>query len=234
MPVLQDELWKHPGNPGMIVVTSHACVEKDGKLFLGYIPAEEAVRRIPRIEYQCGQEVLAHARDGVYGFLPVRPSRAEERIVGFGLFQTQVDLDGEADSAIIRYSMDGLRLFTEQNPEVKIRMNFPAPHGQDLPVEEISRLLVPLPPTVTICHQGEVQTSIHNDFPGFKNIYIQVESMLQDGHYNEAVEYLMRCGFDIQSAYDQANAVQRIIRERHEREDERYRQKQAKNAHLFR
>jgi hypothetical protein len=221
MPVVQDTLWKHPGNPGMIVVTCHAAVAEDGRLVMEIGEAGEAARRIPGIELQCGQEVLCHAVDGVYGFLPVRPSKPEDRIIGFGLFQTQVNWDEPPDVELIRYSMDCLRRFTEMNNRVKIRMNFPGVGSQGLDVDEVAPLLLPLPQTVTVCHQGEVQPSMPANFPGFKAIYVEVERMLQEGRHNQAVEFLIKNGFDIQSAMNQVNAVQRILTERAEKEAER-------------
>ena len=205
----------------MIVVTSHAVVMEDGRLVMEEGEAGEAARRIPGIEFQCGQEVLCHAVDGVYGFLPVRPSRPEDRIIGFGLFQTQLNYDETPDLELIRYSMDCLRRFTDMNDRMKIRMNFPGVGPQGLQVDEIAPLLLPLPHTVTVCHQGEVQPSMPNSFPGFKAIYVEVERTLQEGHYNQAVEFLIKNGFDIQSAMNQVNAVQRILSERAEKEAER-------------
>jgi hypothetical protein len=220
MPVIQDELWKNPGNPGMIVVTSHAVVDEDGRLFMGYGVGKEAVRRIPEIEIQCGREVSFHTTGGLYGFLPIRSPKPQERIIGFGLFQTRIQWDDAANLEIIQHSMERLRQYTEENASLKIRMNFPG-IGGGLTVEEVSPVLIPLPPTVTICHQGEVQRTVPDNFIGFKEIYLQVEEMLQEAHYNRAVEYLLGHGYDIQSAMEQVNAVERCLHERQNRENQR-------------
>jgi hypothetical protein len=50
---------------------------------------------------------------------------------------------------------------------------------------------------------------------------VEVERMLQEGRHNQAVEFLIKNGFDIQSAMNQVNAVQRILNERAEKEAER-------------
>jgi hypothetical protein len=223
MPVVEDELWKNPGNPGMIVVSSHASIESDGRLYMGYRPAVEATKRIPDIEYQCGAQVAACAVDGVYGFLPIRPSQPEKRIVGFGLFQTQINWDESPDPGLIKYSMECLRQFAEDHSSLKIRMNFPGVGNGGLAVEEVAPILIPLPPTVTVCHQGEIQRSFPTSFPGFKSIYLQVEGLVQEGRANQAVEYLLANGFDIQSAMEQVNAVGRCQRERVEKEAEHVR-----------
>jgi len=223
MPVVEDDLWKNPGNPGMIVITSHAFVQEDGRLFLGYPPAVEATKRIPDIEFQCGTQVLARAVNGVYGFLPVRPSLPDKRIVGFGLFQTQVNWDEIPDPDLIKYSMECLRQFSREHSNLKIRMNFPGVGDGGLAVEEVAPLLLPLPETVTVCHQGEVHRSYPADFPGFKSIYLRVEGMILERRGKEAVEYLIRNGFDIQSAMEQVNAVERCLRERAEKEAEHIR-----------
>ena len=218
MPVVEDRLWKNPGNPGMIVVTSHASVMEDGKLYLGYGEAQEAIKRIPDIEYECGHMVINQAPDGVYGFLPVRPSKPAQRIIGFGLFQTQRSLEEEADPDLIRYSMECLRHFVAEHADLKIRMNFPGVGEGGLSVDEVAPLLLPIPPTITVCHHGEVQRSMPTNFTDFKTIYLQVEDMLLNGRSDIAAEYLVNHGFDIQSAVEQVNAVERMIRERRERE----------------
>jgi hypothetical protein len=221
MPVVADELWKNPGNPGMIVVTSHAAVEADGRLYMNYGLGSEAVRRIPDIEIQCGQQVQNHLVNGYYGFLPVRPSRPDQKIIGFGLFQTRYHWSDPPAPELIHYSMECLRRYTEENAQMKIRMNFPGIGEGGLPVDEVSPLLIPLPVTVTICHQGEVQKSVPTSFPGFKSLYLQVERMLQEGRFHQAVEHLMNNGFDIQSAMEQTRAVERLMRERAESEAQR-------------
>ncbi len=221
MPVIQDELWKNPGNPGMIVVTSHAAVQEDGRLFMGYGVCKEAVRRIPEIEFQCGREVSRCAVDGLYGFLPVRLPRPKEKVIGFGLFQTRLQWEESADLEIIQNSMECMRQYTEENANLKIRMNYPG-IGGGLSVEEVASILIPLPPNVTICHQGEVRRTVPDSFIGFKELYLQVEGMLQEERYNRAVEYLIGHGYDIQSAMEQVSAVERCLRERKDRESRRY------------
>ena len=218
MPVIRDNLWKHPGNPGMIVVTCHASLLEDGRLYLGYGTAAEATKRIPDIETHCGKQIRAYARDGIYGFLPVMPSQPEKRLVGFGLFQTQFSWEGPNDQELIKFSMDSLRAYLHQHADLKIRMNFPSAIQGVLSPENIASLFVPLPEAVTICHQGEIPRTYPENFLGFKALYLEVEGMLQGGAHNLAVDYLMRNGFDIQSALEQVNAVQRCLRERQGRE----------------
>lgn len=220
MPVIEDRLWKNPGTPGMIVVTSHAWVDEDGRLFMGYGEAKEAIRRIPEIEYQCGELVRAYAENNLYGFLPVRPPRPEESRIGFGIFQTRYHWNESADPDLIGYSMQCLREYTAANSSIKIRMSYPG-IGGGLPSDRIDPLLIPLPPNVTICHQGEVERTAPVSFEGFKALYIEVEGMLQEGRYSQAVELLVHKGFDIQSAIEQVDAVQRILKARFNRDKER-------------
>lgn len=232
MPVIKDKLWKHPGNPGMIVVDSHASIQQDGRLFMGYGVAQEAIKRIPNIEFQCGREVITHAVDGVYGFLLIRPPRPQEKIIGFGLFQTRVNWEEGADPEIIKYSMECLLRFVDEQPDLKIRMNFPGLPTTDPGVEEVAPLLIPLPSTVTVCHQGEVQPTMPSSFMGFKALYLEVERMLQGGQSQLAIEYLMKNGYDIQSAMEQVKAVDRCMRERAESEAKRVRQWRGSDVQL--
>jgi hypothetical protein len=220
MPVIQDQLWKHPGNPGMIVISSHASLAEDGRLVLSAREELEAKRRIPDIDLQCGQLVQANAVDGVYGFLPVRPSRPKERIIGFGLFQTRLNLDDAPDPELIRFSMEKLRQYVKKHKNIRIRMNFPGIEDESTPAEAVAPLLLPLPDTVTVCHQGQVRRRVPENFTGFKSLYVQVERMLMEGRFQLAVEHLVNSGYDIQSAMEQVRAVERLMRERREREAE--------------
>jgi hypothetical protein len=168
--------------------------------------------------------VLKYAVDGVYGFLPVRPSRPEERLIGFGLFQTRFHWDETPDPELIRYSMECLRAYTEQNSELRVRMNFPEIGEGGLDADTVSPLLLPVPSSVTICHQGEVQQSGPVNFLGFKELYLEVERMLLEGRFNSSVEYLIHHGYDIQSAMEQVRAVERCMRERNDAETRRVRE----------
>jgi hypothetical protein len=208
----------------MIVITSHAALSEDGRLYLGYGAAAEATKRIPDVEMQCGKQVQAHASQGVYGFLPILQPRPEKRLVGFGLFQAQYSWDDPPDRELIKFSMDGLRDYARTHADVKVRMNFPFPNSRGVTPDTIASLFIPLPETVTICHRGEITRSHPENFLGFKTLYMEIERMLLSGDHDHAVEYLMRNGFDIQSAFEQVNAVQRCIHERRDREAEHVRE----------
>jgi hypothetical protein len=127
--------------------------------------------------------------------------------------------------------MECLRQYSQENSNLKIRMNFPGLGDGGLPVDEVVPLLLPLPPTVTICHKGEVQRSYPLDFPGFKSIYLRVEGMILERRDREAVEYLIQNGFDIQSAMEQVRAVERCMRERTMQEAEHVRHWRSSRVH---
>ena len=61
---------------------------------------------------------------------------------------------------------------------------------------------------------------VPENFTGFKSLYVQVERMLMEGRFQLAVEHLVNSGYDIQSAMEQVRAVERLMRERREREAE--------------
>jgi hypothetical protein len=216
MPIVEADLWKHPGIPGMIVVTSSATIEEDGRLYMQYGECQEAIRRIPGIDVQCGQKIQKVAPDGLYGFLPVRPSRPKDGIVGFGLFQTRRFWNEPDDLELIQRSMQNLRYYLEKHPKLHVRMNYPGiESGMD--VENISRLLQPVPSSVTLCHHGEVPPQIPYGLTGTKELFLTIERWIQEGRFQFAVEYLMDNGFEPEDARNQVMAVQRMLRERAER-----------------
>lgn len=214
MPFVEEELWKNPGYPGMIVVTASASILEDGRLFMEHGNASEAARRIPGIEHECAQQILARGSDGIYGFLPVRPSRPKDKIIGFGIFQVWREWQECADPLIIQHSMDCLRQYVKANTGLRVRMNFPELSEADLPAEEISALLKPVPPTVIICHNGEVAPQTRMAVSGSKELFLLVERWVMEGRQQMAVEYLMNNGYDRDLAQDQVAAVQYDIRMR--------------------
>lgn len=231
MPVIEDELWRHPGNPGMIVVTSHASVDAHGCLQMCTGPELEAVRRIPGIERQCGSQIIDLGIEEIYGFLPVRPPQPDQHKVGFGLFQTKRSKDEQADLEIIQASMERLRQYLEAHEKLKIRMNFPGIGNGGLEPDQVVARLAPLPRRVTVCHRGEangilepraadvsMQPASDLYLPdGVKGLFVQVETWLLAGRFNTAVEYLTTNGFSREDAMEQVLAVQRQINARQER-----------------
>lgn len=216
MPVVETALWKHPGNPGMIVVTSSASLDEEGRLYMRYGEGLEATRRIPEIEVQAGRKVKTRLKNGIYGFLPVRPSRPKAQVVGFGLFQTRHDWDEPDDPELIRRSMDRLRHYLGRHSGLKIRMDFPGLNS-GLEAEDVALLLEPIPDAVTLCHQGEVAPHAPYGMTGAKELYILVERWVMEGRFSFAVDYLVDQGYDRKDAAAQVASVQREIRERAER-----------------
>ncbi len=218
MPIIQDTLWKHPGHPGMIVISANSTIGRDGRLVMATTAAREAAQRIQGIERQCAEAIAAHSVDGFYGFLPVRPSRPDKRIIGFGIFQTQIEVQSAADPDLIRLSLERLKDFTAMHPDVKIRMNYPGIGEEGLDPLQVAPLLNEIPPTVTICHNGEVPPRISAGYAGVKELYVAVERWVLEGRINFAVEYLMENGMDEDEAAEQVSAVRRMIAERNERQ----------------
>jgi hypothetical protein len=224
MPVVEDILWKHPGHPGMIVITAHATIDQRGRLVMHHGPAKEASRRIPGIEAQCAEKILSTAVDGIYGFLPVRPPRPEEKIIGFGLFQTQHTLDDEADPEMIHMSLERMKSYLSEFPRLKVRMNYPG-LAEGLPVEDVAPILTALPASVTLCHNGEVPPQIQIGYTGAKDLFLMVERWLGEGRFNYAVDYLIENGYDRATAVEQVSAVKRTLQEQAEQDAIRYRQR---------
>ncbi|HEX9029632.1 MAG TPA: hypothetical protein VF823_10705 [Anaerolineales bacterium] len=231
MPIIEDVLWKNPGNPGMIVVTCHASLEHGKKLLMDSGAALEASRRIPGIERQCAQAIRTLSQDGVYGFLPVRPSRPEDKIIGFGIFQNRLSREAAPDPELIRYSMECLRQYLAARADLKVRMDYPGGEDGQLSAADIQPLLVPLPPTLTICYTGELIPLIPLGRAGVKDLFLQVERWLQEGRFAMAVEHLVDNGYERAEAVEQVSAVQRQLRARADKYAEI---KRAKDRMLFR
>lgn len=153
MRVIRDELWRHPGMPGMIVVTTNSTLRHhEGSLVMGRGAALEAVMRIPRIDVECGRAIAAFAfvyGHDKYGFLPVRIPTSEK--VGFGIFQVKHFWGDPADLSLIEHAVLILVGYANMNPDINIRMNYPGIGNGKLQRAEVEPLLAPLPDNVTIC-----------------------------------------------------------------------------------
>lgn len=205
----------------MIVVTANASIDREGCLVMHQGDELEAARRIPGIERLCASVIQARSKHDVYGFLPIKPSRPVEKIIGFGIFQVKKNWNDCADPQIIDYSMECLRRYVTANRGLKIRMNYPGVGEGGLAAHEIAPLIEPLPENVTVCHRGEVPPPVYTGIASLKDLYLLVERWLQEGRYNLAVEYLMTNGYEQQDALEQVSAVQRQMRERDEVSSER-------------
>lgn len=161
MKFVHDELWRHPGFPGIIAVTTNSIVKRDGSLVMGRGSAGEAKQRLAGIEFQCADAIMdAHPMmklDGTedYGFLVVRPPR-EDR-VGFAMLQAKRHWQDVSAIETIMLSVRMLRAYLLANPTVQVRTVFPGGgcgqvgNGAAPSILEIASLLRPLPDNLTVC-----------------------------------------------------------------------------------
>lgn len=161
MKFVYDELWRHPGNPGIIAVTTNSIVKRDGSLVMGRGSAGEAAQRIPNIGIECATAIQnAHPRFALngtedYGFMVVRPPR-EDR-VGFAILQAKRHWQDVSAIETIMLSIRMLKAYLLANPDVQVRTVFPGGGcgqiggGTPPSVREIAMLLRPLPDNLTVC-----------------------------------------------------------------------------------
>jgi predicted NAD-dependent protein-ADP-ribosyltransferase YbiA (DUF1768 family) len=150
--IVAEELWRDPGNPGMIVVTTNAIVQANGALVMGSGAALEAVVKIDGIAKECGEAVLKHGSR--YGFIEVREPKPDEGSRGkrgFGILQTKFNYKERSDLSLVQYSLGKLAEYAQAHPDVKIRVNFPGIGSGRLKREQVEPLLAGLPDNVTVC-----------------------------------------------------------------------------------
>ncbi len=150
----KEDLWKSPGLPGMIVVTTNAFIKRNGALVMGRGAALQATQQITNIEFEAGREVervCGRSMSKAYGFLIVRPPTDDK--VGFGLFQVKWHWSNPANLGLIQMAVEKLAEFADLNPDVSIRMNYPGIGNGKLKRSEVEPLLVSLPDNVTICYK---------------------------------------------------------------------------------
>ncbi len=194
--IVNDELWKSPGHPGMIIVSTNGFVRNDGRLVMGRGAAYQATQKIPGIDKEAGEKVLDAGK--TYGFLPVRMPKAEEKKLGFGIFQVKFHWNQPAVLDLILHSVQCLTEFALYYHDWQFRMNYPGIGNGGLNPEEVRPLLDPLPDNVTIVHKGEVTPSGEACiYPGMtmKGILLEVAGCLEKGQYQVAVDYLRSLGF---------------------------------------
>lgn len=177
--IIREELWKHPGFPGMIVVTTNATITSHGRLVMGRGAARLALRQIRDIDRECAHVIREATRSvwsypapngemaqdayydecmrededryhGVgYYFRVVR--RPTEEKIGFGIFQVKVHYAQMAELELIRRSVDTLADYCRGHKDTAIRMNFPGIGYGHLSRAVVEPLLADLPDSVTIC-----------------------------------------------------------------------------------
>ncbi len=164
MKFVHADLWRNPGFPGVIAVTTNSIVKRDGGLVMGRGSAGEAAQRIPGIQHEIVSAVeQLHPRfkfDGRsdYGFVVVRQPTASK--IGFAALQAKRDWRDVSDLETITLSIRMLREYLLAHPDVNVRTVFPGGGcgqiGEGTPpsVDVIAALLRPLPDNLTVCIRG--------------------------------------------------------------------------------
>jgi hypothetical protein len=209
--IVQEELWKQPGHPGMIIVTTNASITKDGRLLMGRGAARQAREKIFGIESACARKIRENCRQ--YGFMPVRMPFPEEKKVGFGIFQVKQNWSDPANPDLIKLSAHKLAWFAKQHPDWHFRMNFPGIGNGGLSREQVEPLLAVLPGNVTICYKA-VSSNGHKPElldSGSREVFLKVKQLLEVGQIQQAVEYLGGIGW--QDPEGQVEAVRATLAE---------------------
>lgn len=153
--IVREELWKDPGRPGLIAVTTNAVVRLSGSLLvMGAGAARQAVDRIPGVAQEAG-ELVARIRETTgkhnYGFLVVREPTTKK--CGFGIFQVKDHYEEAASLALIAQSCRDLAAWCLSEPECQVRMNYPGIGLGKLTMDEVLPALEILLQKVTVCHR---------------------------------------------------------------------------------
>lgn len=177
--IVGEELWKHPGFPGMIVVSTNSTIKANGTLVMGRGAARQARDRIPGIDHECSR-MIKRATRTVWAHPPPHGEMALEAYyqecemedqdsysgtgyyfqvvrepnryrVGFGIFQVKEHFRQEASLELIRRSASVLADYARQHPDMAIRMNYPGIGYGGLTKQKVKPLLERLPDNITIC-----------------------------------------------------------------------------------
>ena len=161
--ILRETLWRHPGFPGLIAVTTNSIVNVHGLLIMGRGSAGDACKRIPGIQRECTEairqsfpEILLNG-SADYGFVVVRPVRTDR--LGFGIFQAKRDWRDVSGLATLSSSFESLRAWAVAHPEVQIRCAAPGlgcgqiGRGQAVSPGWVLETCRELPVNVTFCRR---------------------------------------------------------------------------------
>ncbi len=153
--IVCEELWKDPGRPGLICVTTNSVVkDSDGSLAMGAGAAKQAAQRIPGIALEAGRLITVVRRmtgKQNYGFMVIRPPTADK--CGFGIFQVKDHYKEAASLALITQSCRDLAAWCLSEPECQVRLNYPGIGLGKLTMDEVLPALEVLPQMCTICHR---------------------------------------------------------------------------------
>jgi hypothetical protein len=143
MKIVEEELWKLPPTPGMIVVTTNGVISKRGDLVMGVGAAGEARTHIDGVAFQCAEKIRVQGikvAPGLYsyGFLPILCASGK---TWFGIFQTKLDWAENADKMLIHQSCMKLADYLATQHGLHVRMNFPGIGAGHLSRSDIEPLL---------------------------------------------------------------------------------------------
>lgn len=180
--IVCEELWKHPGFPGVIVVTTNATITRVNRLVMGRGAALQARICIPGIDKECAHAIRSATRSiwsypaphgdmaqmayddacmrededqyhGVGYYFRVVREPTEDK-VGFGIFQVKVHFRQHAELELIHRSASTLADYCHRHKDTAIRMNYPGIGYGRLNRAEVEPLLASLPDNVTVCYRG--------------------------------------------------------------------------------
>ncbi len=144
---------------GLTLITAHAMLDFQGHLVMERGILRQVRTRWPGIEGPFGDAVCVYTIDeesiSAYNVLYYLETPAYNLIISdrwprkrLGLFQNRLRFTDASNLEIIRDSVSRLVEFCQEQPQVRVHLNYPG--ADDLPRYEILPLLEPLPNTVWI------------------------------------------------------------------------------------
>lgn len=155
MHLITGDLWDELGKAALILVSTNAMVNRDGKLVMGRGAAKEAADRFPGLAAAFGAELAERNLVGnVYGLLynPVPLEGAD--LILIGAFQVKYHWRDMADLELIGYSTAQLRRLALLHPEKRIAMNFPGISNGRLQRWQVEPIISALPDNVYVYQKG--------------------------------------------------------------------------------
>lgn len=146
MRLKKGNIWNNTKDTDVLVVTANSFIKRNGELVMGRGFALQVKNRFPNVPFLLGEKIKGRKK---YGFITVE---SETLPFIIGAFQVKYHFKDSADVELIKFSTKKLKEFTENNPDKKIKMNFPGIGNGNLKnkYEEILEIISILPDNVEV------------------------------------------------------------------------------------
>lgn len=158
MIVVTGDLWSEIKTADVVLVTTNAIINKQGRLVMGRGAALEAATRYPALSFELAEKIKLYGNKP-YGVIVLRPYAHGANL---GIFQVKYHFKDNADLFLITNSAKKLGIIAEAFPDMRFAMNYPGIGYGRLKVSDVEPILTSHLPDNVFVYKKEEECPLEN------------------------------------------------------------------------